>query len=180
MADTELMHSGYLAQMSAPGARAGQRDQAWLAVECGATGLLLPLADAGEISPFEGAIQVPHTRPWFLGVANLRGQLHGVVDLAGFLGLETSGANPGGGWVVGLNSRLEANCALRVDQLSGLRREDELTLVDADSFAAAAAARPRFAGARFSEVAAPARIWQEIRLAELAVDAHFLDILGRP
>ena len=30
---------------------------------------------------------VPHTQPWFAGVANLRGGLHGVVDLALFLGL---------------------------------------------------------------------------------------------
>jgi hypothetical protein len=29
-----------------------------------------------------GVLPVPHTQPWFMGVANLRGGLHGVVDLA--------------------------------------------------------------------------------------------------
>ena len=35
-------------------------------------------------------LPVPHTQPWFAGVANLRGGLHGVVDLAGFLGLRAA------------------------------------------------------------------------------------------
>ncbi len=159
--------------------RKGQpRERTWLAVECSGSGLLLPLADAGEISQFTGCIDVPHTRSWFLGVANLRGQLQGVVDLAAFLGLSPAGGAPlAVGWMVALNTRLDANCALRVDQLSGLRREDELTAVDADAFSATA--RPRFAGLRYREEAAPERIWQEIKLAELATDAHFLDILAR-
>ncbi|MEO8278054.1 MAG: chemotaxis protein CheW [Ideonella sp.] len=157
------------------------RERSWLAVECSGCGLLLPLAEAGEISPFTSCIDVPHTRSWFLGVANLRGQLHGVVDLPGFLGLvPLAGAPPVAGWMIALNSRLEANCALRVDQLAGLRREDEMVAVDADAFAPQRPAMPRFAGLRYREVADPVRIWQEISLAELASDAHFLDILARP
>jgi twitching motility protein PilI len=31
----------------------------------------------------------PLTQPWFLGLANIRGNLYSVVDLAGFLGRET-------------------------------------------------------------------------------------------
>ena len=60
---------------------------AWLAVECAGRGLLFPLAGAGEIFAVGTVVSVPHTRPWFVGVANLRGMLHGVVDLAAFLGL---------------------------------------------------------------------------------------------
>ncbi len=163
-----------------PTARAEQREHSWLAVECGASGLLLPLADSGEISAFPGAMAVPHTKAWFLGVANLRGQLQGVVDLAGFLGLAETSEAPTGGWVVGFNTRLEANCVLRVDKLSGLRRQNELMAIANENSVPASSLQPRFAGARFRESAAPARIWQEIRLTELAVDAHFLDILGRP
>lgn len=163
------------------GARPASRERTWLAVECAGCGLLLPLADAGEISPFTGCIDVPHTRLWFLGVANLRGQLHGVVDLGDFLGIvRAADAAPSGGWMVALNGRLEAHCALRVDQLAGLRREDELTAIDPEALVAERAGRPRFAGLRYRAVAAPERIWQEIRLADLASDAHFLDILARP
>lgn len=164
-------------------ALAEDRGESWLAVEAGGAGLLLPLADAGEIFPFRGALRVPHTRPWFLGVADLRGTLHGVTDLARFLGLSApvpaTGAVPSdGGWLVALNPRLESLAALRVDRLAGLRRADQLQAVDP---APGAGARPAFAGAVFREAAAGgARPWQEIRLAALAADGHFIDIGRRP
>jgi len=66
-------------------ARSQPRGQSWLAVECRGHGLLLPLEQAGEIFPLGPLLPVPHTQPWFAGVANLRGGLHGVVDLARFL-----------------------------------------------------------------------------------------------
>ncbi|HET8871471.1 MAG TPA: chemotaxis protein CheW, partial [Aquabacterium sp.] len=59
----------------------------WLAVDVAGYGFLLPLDQIGEIFPLSVIQTTPHSQPWFLGVANLRGQLHGVVDLAGFLGL---------------------------------------------------------------------------------------------
>ena len=68
-------------------ARTEARTLSWLAVECAGQGLLVPLATAGEIFPVGVLLPVPHTQAWFLGVANLRGGLHGVVDLAAFLGL---------------------------------------------------------------------------------------------
>ena len=157
-------------------AQSQDRGQAWLAVECGAAGVLLPLNEAGEIFPYRGSVTVPHSRPWFLGVANLRGQLHGVVDLARFLGLAAAAQPVDGGWLVALSPRLEAQAALRVGRLAGLRRADQLTAVED---AAGHGARPAFAGGRFRDTAEPARAWQEIRLAELADDPHFLAI-GAP
>ena len=56
----------------------------WLAVEAAGVRYLFPLAQAGEIFPFAQPQHVPYTQPWFLGVANLRGGLYGVVDLAAF------------------------------------------------------------------------------------------------
>ncbi|GAP34782.1 chemotaxis protein CheW [Piscinibacter sakaiensis] len=165
-------------------ALAQDRGESWLAVEAGGAGLLLPLADAGEIFPFRGALRVPHTRPWFLGVADLRGTLHGVTDLARFLGLPgpppgAAAATADAGWLVALNPRLESLAALRVDRLAGLRRADQLEALDP---APGAGARPAFAGALFREPAAAggARPWQEIRLAALAADGHFVDIGRRP
>lgn len=154
-------------------AQSQDRGQAWLAVECGTTGLLLPLSEAGEIFPYRGSVTVPHSQPWFLGVANLRGQLHGVVDLGRFLGLATAGQPVDGGWLVAMNPRLEAQAALRVGRLAGLRRADQLTTVDGP---ARSGARPAFAGASYRDTAEPARAWQEIKLAELADDPHFLAI----
>ena len=145
--------------------------QSWLAVECSSRGFLFPLREAGEIFAVAPMVPVPHSHRWFLGVANLRGHLHGVVDLAGFLGVKSAEPSRDQARLVGFNQTLELNCVLLVDRLSGLRSEDELTR-DADE----SAARPSFAGGRFRD--ATKRVWQELHLAELAGDESFLRIVG--
>ena len=92
-------------------AKTEARAPGWLAVESGGHGFLLPLAEAGEIFGVASLIPVPHTSRWFLGVANLRGGLHGVVDLAGFLGLRalTDGTRDGA-QLVAFNPVFEVNC----------------------------------------------------------------------
>ena len=54
----------------------------WLAVKAGGRNYLLPLSQSGEIYPLAHLQSVPYTRPWFMGVINIRGGLFGVVDLA--------------------------------------------------------------------------------------------------
>jgi twitching motility protein PilI len=148
-------------------ARSQARGQSWLAVECSGRGFLLPLAPI---------LPVPHSHRWFAGVANLRGHLHGVVDLAGFLGVKATpaGHEPAGreqSRLVGFNQTLDINCTLMVDRLSGLRSEEEVT-ADADD----GVQRPAFVGVRYRDAAG--RPWQELRLSELASDEAFLKIVG--
>ena len=153
-------------------ARTETRQQSWLAVECAGAGLLLPLPTAGEIFAAGGILPVPHTQPWFLGVANLRGGLHGVVDLAAFLGLRA----PGGldavrehSQLLAFNAVSGAHCAVLIDRLAGLRSAAQLQPEAEDS-----PARPGFAGARWRD--ADGRSWQEIDLAALARNEQFLAI----
>ena len=47
---------------------------------------LIRLSDAAEVIAMPVVASVPLTKPWFLGVANIRGNLHTVVDFAGYLG----------------------------------------------------------------------------------------------
>src|SRR5512132_1914746 len=100
--------------------------KSWLAVECSSRGFLFPLRDAGEIFPIAPMAPVPHSHRWFLGVSNLRGHLHGVVDLAVFLGLKAGEGGRDQARLVGFNQALDINCVLLVDRLSGLRSEDGL------------------------------------------------------
>ena len=107
------------------------RVPAWIAVEAAGTGYLLPLAEAGEIFTDAPVMPLPHTRPWFQGVALFRGQLYGVVDLAAFLGGSRRPGRPvatppRGSRLVSLNPALGARCALRVDRLVGLREAAHL------------------------------------------------------
>ena len=152
-------------------ARTEPLGRSWLAVECSSRGFLFPLRDAGEIFAMAPLLHVPHSHRWFLGVANLRGHLHGVVDLAGFLGVKTVEAGRDQARLVGFNQALDINCVLLVDRLSGLRSESELTR-DGDE----GGERPSFVGARYRD--ASARVWQELSLVELAGNDLFLKIVG--
>jgi len=137
-------------------ARTEARVQSWLAVECAGQGLLFPLHEAGEIFAVGNVLPVPHTQPWFAGVANLRGGLHAVVDLASFLGLQRGPAAAAGEGVrdsarlLALNPSLGVNCALLVDRLAGLRNADQLSAEPAHE--AGPVERPAFAGARWRVV----------------------------
>ena len=152
-------------------ARTQARGRSWLAVECGARGFLFPLREAGEIFALGPIMAVPHSQRWFLGVANLRGHLHGVVDLAGFLGVKSAESGRDQSRLVGFNQTMDLNCVLLVERLLGLRSEEELT-----SEPEVDAARPAFAGARYRD--GSGRSWQELNLGELASNEAFLKIVG--
>lgn len=157
-------------------ARSETRAVSWLAVECAGAGLLVPLASAGEIFPAGALLPVPHTQAWFLGVANLRGGLHGVVDLAAFLGLRPPLARDAvkeQARLLAFNPRLGSHCAVLVDRLAGLRSRQQLQPHDETD--TEAGPRPDFAaGGRWRD--AEGRVWQEIDLAALARHEAFLAI----
>jgi len=145
----------------------------WLAVEADGNKYLFPLSQSGEIFPWVTTQPVPYTQPWFSGVANLRGGLFGVVDLASFV----SGNPPppksdmarSESRLVALNSALEVNCALLIDKLSGLRNQE--AFID---FSSRATDAPEFFGNNYIDVHGAS--WQEINLQLLAQQANFLTI----
>jgi twitching motility protein PilI len=144
----------------------------WLAVECAGRGLLVPLATAGEIFPAGALLPVSHTQPWFLGVANLRGGLHGVVDLAAFLGLRPPLARDAvreQARLLAFNPALGAHSAVLVDRLAGLGGEGQLVAEPDDG-----QPRPAFATACWRD--ADGRVWQELDLAQLARHEQYLAI----
>lgn len=152
-------------------ARSTLRGRTWLAVEAGGRGFLFPLKEAGEIFPMTALAPVSHAHPWFLGVANLRGHLHGVVDLAGFFGMKAAAEQRDQAMLVAFNASLDVNAALQVDRLAGLRGEEQLFL-DSE----AAPGNPSFVGQRLRDV--DGRVWQEISLAQLVRHEAFLKIVG--
>jgi twitching motility protein PilI len=158
-------------------ARTQPRGQSWLAVECRGHGLLLPLEQAGEIFALGPLLPVPHTQPWFAGVANLRGGLHGVVDLARFLGLHEVPTDTGRDQarLVAFGAGLGLNGALLVDRLAGLRGVDQLrgeVDVDEDD----ETDRPSFAAMRWHD--SDGRQWQALDLVALTQDVRFLSIVA--
>ena len=146
---------------------------AWLAVEAGADKYLLPLGHAGEIFPWTAPQPVPYTAPWFLGVANFRGGLYGVVDLARLgPGGPRAGGNPApraSARLVAFNEALEVNAAILIDRLVGLRAADAFK-----SARAPAADAPPWHSHVFIDGAGGQ--WQEINLQLLSEQPEFLSI----
>lgn len=147
----------------------------WLAVECAGVGLLFSLKQASEIFAPVPIKPVPYAKPWLAGVANLRGGLFTVVDLAVYLGLREPSLNRAFGpqaRLVSLGADLNLNCALLVDRLAGLRSDEQLPLVGEQP----AGPRPRFAGALRRDESG--RHWQEINLEALSRQENFLHIVA--
>ena len=67
-----------------PHADTGISARSRLGFESGGERWLVDLADAGEVLPVPALAEVPLTRHWFRGIANIRGSLYSVTDLAAF------------------------------------------------------------------------------------------------
>ncbi|MFL6674084.1 MAG: chemotaxis protein CheW [Massilia sp.] len=101
-----------------------------LGVAIGAGRYLLDLVEAGEIAPLGALTPVPLTRPWYLGLANVRGNLVGVIDLARYAGGEAAATAPGAtaaARLVTFAPSLGFNCALLVSRVYGLREAAGMT-----------------------------------------------------
>ncbi|MCD2515161.1 chemotaxis protein CheW [Massilia sp. G4R7] len=133
-----------------------------LGLQVGGTRYLLDLLEAGEIVAPVPPVRVPLTVPWYLGLANVRGTLVGVVDLARYLGEDgAAGAGPATRMIT-FAPVLGVNCALLAERVFGLRQASGMTrdgdaLVDAD-------------GQR----------WTPLSLAALVREPRFLDVTQPP
>jgi twitching motility protein PilI len=95
-----------------------------LGLQAGDRQWLVPLAEAGEILPVPPLAEVPLTRPWFRGLANVRGTLYGVIDLSAFTGGALI-APVGQARLVLVGAKHGVNCALLVARTTGLKNPDD-------------------------------------------------------
>jgi twitching motility protein PilI len=150
---------------------AAQVEQSRLGLACAGEQWLIRLADAGEVIAVPPMAPVPLTKPWYLGIANIRGNLYGVIDFAGFLGRPLEPAMPGTSLtrMVLFGPRVgELHAGLIVHRVLGLRNLAELERNEPPAGA------PAWYGARWAD--ANGDLWQEIDLARLAQDPAFLQV----
>lgn len=106
-----------------------------LAVVVGDRGMLLELDQIAEVAPVTPITSVPFTKSWFLGVANIRGTLYAVSDLASWLLGKKSGVRDSSR-VVLLGQRLaRLRTAVLVDRVVGLRLLDDMERGSDDTLA---------------------------------------------
>jgi twitching motility protein PilI len=149
---------------------AAQVESSRLGLAGGGSQWLIRLSDAGEVITIPAVVSVPLTQPWFLGIANIRGNLYSVIDFGGFLGRERSATGPAG------QSRLvlfgprtgDLRAGIVVQRVLGLRNLSELAPASPPTDA------PEWYGQRWMDAEGGA--WQEIDLARLAQDPGFLQV----
>jgi twitching motility protein PilI len=97
-----------------------------LGVKIGGENWLVDLSDVAEVMPLPVISPVPLVHSWFKGVANLRGNLVSVSDLAAFTGLGSLSATPAARLLL-LHPRHILHCAVLVDRMLGLKHLADLT-----------------------------------------------------
>lgn len=148
-------------------ARAGQSSRALLGLRAGRDYWLLDLADSGEIVPLPPLTGVPLTKPWFCGMANIRGTLYSVVDFSAFQGGEATPQNADSRLLI-VGARFGINCALLVNRTLGLRNLEQM-----QPRAAAGDLRP-WVGEQY--VDAEGNVWKLLNLKNLLGQTDFLEI----
>ncbi|MEO8134628.1 MAG: chemotaxis protein CheW [Betaproteobacteria bacterium] len=146
---------------------AAQVDSLRLALECGGVSWLVRLGDTGEVLPMPVPVPVPLTKSWFLGVANIRGGMYGMIDFGAFLTGEQTIRGAGARLVL-LGARFsELRAGLMVNRVLGLRNLTDFTSV------VVTGSRP-WALRVWRDKAGGE--WRELDLGRLAQDAEFLKI----
>jgi len=107
---------------AAPGPAAAP---ARLAVRIGNAAYLLDLSCAGEIVTAPEVTPVPWTKPWFAGLANVRGRLVGVIDLLRLAGNAPIAAEDAQQLLV-FNDHIKFNIGLLITRAFGLRNLGDL------------------------------------------------------
>lgn len=148
-------------------ARAGQSSRALLGFQAGRDFWLLDLADSGEIVPLPPQTSVPLTKPWFCGMANIRGTLYGVVDFSAFQGGEATPQNADSRLLI-VGSRFGINSALLVNRMLGLRNIEQM-----ERRATESDPRP-WVGEQY--VDAQGNAWKRLNLRNLLGQPDFLEI----
>ncbi|MDP2793632.1 MAG: chemotaxis protein CheW [Sulfurisoma sp.] len=148
-------------------ARRGHAAQALLGIVSGRDHCLLELSDSGEVLPLPSLTSVPLTKPWFAGVASVRGALYSVVDFSAFRGGEATPRNSDARLLLigarhGINSALLVNRTLGLKSLGQLR-EDSVPQNGAP-----------WNGTRYTDAAG--QLWIRLRIKPLLEDPEFLNI----
>jgi twitching motility protein PilI len=137
-----------------------------LALEAGGHRYLLRLDEAGEVLPVPALTPVPLCKPWFVGLANVRGNLVAATDLALFAGGEATARN-GDARLVLFAEKFGARACLLVSRMLGLKNLTAFSSCEKDTDL------PWVRGCQL-EKNGPAGLWRELDMGALVRDENFL------
>ena len=135
-----------------------------LGVQVGSELWLVKLEEAGEVIPLPTIANVPLAQPWYRGLANIRGNLYSVVDLAAFQGGELTVQTTDARLLL-VGERFGMNGALLVNRMLGLRSLQQFQVREDGRERAWESAR---------YVDGEGREWRELSMAALVYHPEFL------
>lgn len=145
----------------------GRGAASWLGVEAGGESWLVDLSDGGEIVQSPEFASVPLTKPWFAGIANIRGNLYSVTDFSVFRGGTPTPRNTSARLLL-IGTRYGINAALLLSRMVGLRNPGDFTPEAEDT------AMPAWGRQRFSD--SQGKVWHKLSVRELLADQDFMNI----
>jgi twitching motility protein PilI len=101
----------------------------YLGVVIGSKNVLVNLQEISETLPVAEIQRVPIVKPWFIGVANVRGVLYAINDLAQMLENTFTSISSNARMLL-ISDTVTSNVAFVVDKMIGLRKLDEMKLRD--------------------------------------------------
>ncbi|WP_240143691.1 chemotaxis protein CheW [Nitrosomonas sp. JL21] len=139
-----------------------------LGVSVGDDRYLILMTEVNEVIPIPKLGRVPLTQPWFLGLANVRGNLYGITDLRVYLGGDFVPFN--------LKSRIllasldnKVFGGFIVNNMLGIRNLSDFTPVEPGK-------KELTPGVTAHHQDAEGRLWRQLSLLELLHDEKFLHI----
>lgn len=132
-----------------------------LGVQVGEESWLVDMADINEVMSPPPLTRVPLTKPWYCGVANVRGNLYSIVDM----GLYNGGAEiplEGQSRVLLVGQKFAFNAGLLVSRVLGLRNATEWERTEQ--------------GGKVLLRDGSGQVWHKLEMAQLLQQPEFLQI----
>ncbi len=137
-----------------------------LGVQAGNRNWLIKLDDAGEMLSLPEISGVPLTKPWYLGLANIRGVLASVVDFSAFMGGEPIARTPDCRLIL-IADRFHSFSGLLISRMLGLRNVQTLKAAPETS------GRPWVGTAYYDE---EGKLWHDLEVGQLVAHNEFLHV----
>lgn len=137
-----------------------------LGVQTGNRFWLLKLDEAGEMLPLPEISSVPLTKPWYLGMANIRGVLASAVDFAAFMGGEPTVRTPECRLLL-IADRFQSFSGLVISRMHGLKNVQVMQATEQPADRA-------WIGTAYRD--SDGRLWRELDMAALVRHDDFLHV----
>ena len=132
-----------------------------LGVQVGEEFWLVDMSDINEVLTPPPLTEVPSTKPWFCGVANVRGNLFSIVDFSVFIGGQAT-PREGQSRVLLAGQKFAFNAGLLVSRVLGMRNATEWQISGEDG------------DIRLQD--GNGQVWRKLDMAQLLQQPEFLQI----